>query len=396
MNVTVDHDATVIVECDSGYTSGSGISTTELTCVNGSFSPSPPTCFENCDLEAVPKSNQTMNVTVDHDATVIVECDSGYTSGSGISTTELTCVNGSFSPSPPTCFEKCFVAVPFSDYAANVSVHHEEIFNVTCSSGYSTGVSLFTELSCNDGTLSPAELPTCYENCNVSAIDFSDYSTSVQVKHSAVFNVTCNQGYSTGVSRFSEFSCNDGILSSAPPTCYENCKIPSIPNSDYSSGGDVQHIATITVTCNQGYSTGVSGFTDLTCDDGTFSPSPPTCYENCMVTVPLSDYSANVPVDHGERFNVTCNPGYSFDSASYLELSCDNSILSPDPLSSCNDIDECALDSSLCTDGRCFNLIGNYTCICNSGFVLTDLHSCTGMTTDMLLLFHKTQFIIWL
>ncbi|XP_041471900.1 epidermal growth factor-like protein 8 [Lytechinus variegatus] len=98
-----------------------------------------------------------------------------------------------------------------------------------------------------------------------------------------------------------------------------------------------------------------------------------------MVTVPLSDYSANVPVDHGERFNVTCNPGYSFDSASYLELSCDNSILSLDPLSSCNDIDECTLDSSLCTDGRCFNLIGNYTCICNSGFVLTDLHSCTAL-----------------
>ncbi|XP_041472761.1 multiple epidermal growth factor-like domains protein 10 [Lytechinus variegatus] len=140
MNVTIEHHATAVVACDSGYTSDSGI-TTELTCDNGTISPSPPTCSaictvdsdclnggtcntsastcnctsdftglncetENCNLEAVPNSNQTMNVTVEHDATAVVACDSGYTSDSGI-TTELTCDNGTISPSPPTCSAIC-------------------------------------------------------------------------------------------------------------------------------------------------------------------------------------------------------------------------------------------------------------------------------------------------
>ncbi|XP_041471621.1 mucin-4-like [Lytechinus variegatus] len=140
INATVEHDATAVVACDSGYTSGSGIITTELTCDNGTFSPSPPTCsaictvdsnclnggtcntnastcnctsdftglnceYANCALEAVPNSDQTMDVTVEHDATVVVACDPGYTSDSGI-TTELTCDNGTFSPAPhnATCF----------------------------------------------------------------------------------------------------------------------------------------------------------------------------------------------------------------------------------------------------------------------------------------------------
>ncbi|CAF4285986.1 unnamed protein product, partial [Rotaria sordida] len=49
----------------------------------------------------------------------------------------------------------------------------------------------------------------------------------------------------------------------------------------------------------------------------------------------------------------------------------------------CDDIDECSLNSSLCEDGTCINLIGSYTCDCTSGYRLDhqkciDIDECTG------------------
>ena len=50
-------------------------------------------------------------------------------------------------------------------------------------------------------------------------------------------------------------------------------------NSDYDDPQDmVDHKATITVTCDAGYSTGTGTQYDMTCSDGTFDVGAPTCY----------------------------------------------------------------------------------------------------------------------
>ncbi|XP_016648592.1 PREDICTED: wall-associated receptor kinase 2-like [Prunus mume] len=43
---------------------------------------------------------------------------------------------------------------------------------------------------------------------------------------------------------------------------------------------------------------------------------------------------------------------------------------------SCQDIDECALNATLCENGKCINKVGNYTCECNSGYHNLDDITC--------------------
>ncbi|CAL2252424.1 unnamed protein product [Prunus armeniaca] len=56
-----------------------------------------------------------------------------------------------------------------------------------------------------------------------------------------------------------------------------------------------------------------------------------------------------------------CKPGYKGNP--YLE-------------DSCRDINECALSSTLCEHGKCANKVGNYTCVCDSGYKNQDAITC--------------------
>ncbi|XP_030846977.1 fibropellin-1-like [Strongylocentrotus purpuratus] len=40
------------------------------------------------------------------------------------------------------------------------------------------------------------------------------------------------------------------------------------------------------------------------------------------------------------------------------------------------DVNECAIDTSLCNNGRCINSDGSYNCVCNTGFTLVNENSC--------------------
>ncbi|XP_063971402.1 uncharacterized protein LOC135158057 [Lytechinus pictus] len=160
MNDMLDHDASITVACNMGYSTGMGI-LTELMCSNGTLSTPPPICYENCNLNAVPFSNHTMNDMLDHDASITVACNMGYSTGMGI-LTELMCSNGTLSTPPPICYENCNLnAVPFSNHTMNDMLDHDASITVACNMGYSTGMGILTELMCSNGTLSTPP-PICY------------------------------------------------------------------------------------------------------------------------------------------------------------------------------------------------------------------------------------------
>ncbi|XP_041472543.1 uncharacterized protein LOC121421809 [Lytechinus variegatus] len=276
MNDTLEHDASIVVACDMGYSTGIGI-LTELLCNDGTLSPPPPVCYEICDLLEIPFSNHTMNDTLEHDASIVVACDMGYSTGMGI-LTELLCNDGTLSPSPPVCYEICdLLEIPFSNHTMNDTLEHDASIVVACGMGYSTGMGIVTELLCNDGTLSPSP-PVCYENCDLLEIPFSNHTMNDTLEHDASIVVACDMGYSTGMGIVTELLCNDGTLSPSPPVCYENCDLLEIPFSNHTMNDTLEHDASIVVACDMGYSTGMGILTELLCNDGTLSPSPPVCY----------------------------------------------------------------------------------------------------------------------
>ncbi|XP_063971393.1 uncharacterized protein LOC135158054 [Lytechinus pictus] len=215
MNDMLDHDASITVACNMGYSTGMGI-LTELMCSNGTLSTPPPICYENCNLNAVPFSNHTMNDMLDHDASITVSCNMGYSTGMGI-LTELMCSNGTLSTPPPICYENCNLnAVPFSNHTMNDMLDHDASITVACNMGYSTGMGILTELMCSNGTLSTPP-PICYENCNLNAVPFSNHTMNDMLDHDASITVSCNMGYSTGMGILTELMCSNGTLSTPPP-----------------------------------------------------------------------------------------------------------------------------------------------------------------------------------
>ncbi|XP_063960478.1 uncharacterized protein LOC135155444 [Lytechinus pictus] len=134
---------------------------TELMCDNGTLSAPVPVCYGNCDVDAIPFSNQTTADSLDHDASIVIACNSGYSTGMGI-LTELMCDNGTLSAPVPVCYENCDIdAIPFSNQTTADSLDHDESIVIACNSGFSTGMGILTELMCDNGTLS-APVPVCY------------------------------------------------------------------------------------------------------------------------------------------------------------------------------------------------------------------------------------------
>jgi len=44
----------------------------------------------------------------------------------------------------------------------------------------------------------------------------------------------------------------------------------------------------------------------------------------------------------------------------------------------CADTNECELNRAICGIGRCINTVGNYTCVCPEGHMLTPDNNCMG------------------
>eukprot|EP00057_Strongylocentrotus_purpuratus_P030161 XP_780867.2 PREDICTED: sushi, von Willebrand factor type A, EGF and pentraxin domain-containing protein 1 [Strongylocentrotus purpuratus] len=328
----VDHASTITVNCDPGYSTGTGTDQ-DLTCYNGNFNDDPPVCYANCppldDFDNGVRSGDS--IPFYHNEQVSYTCNNGFTL---VGSTSLTCGDGDWNDVQPVCLANCAVsAVPDSDYSSGGSVTHGTTFNVTCDSGFSTGTTRATEFSCNDGVLSPDTLPTCYEDCEPPTVQYSDYRVQQpDVLHNTDITITCWANYSIDAdSQSATLSCNDGSFQEDTPTCYENCPEISDPDNGIITSGEspFYHLEVVTFECSDNFT--LIGQSEITCNDGAFDNDPPICLAECKPPViPNSNATSSSPLlESGSTITVTCDDGYSNGQSRSTTSTCDNGELEP-------------------------------------------------------------------
>ncbi|XP_071506109.1 complement factor H-like [Diadema antillarum] len=331
----VDHATTITVECDPGYSTGTGTDT-DMTCSNGDFDVPDPVCYENCGVLAstFPNGQRSGNTSpYYHGEVVTYTCDSGHTL---VGAAVINCTDGSWSAKEPSCLANCDVgAVPNSDYASGGDVNHGSTFDITCNDGYSTGESRVSSYTCDDGTLTPSELPTCYADCTPPVVPYSDYASQQDtVFHSTSFNITCWSNYSVGPdSQVAALSCDNGNLAGEPVTCYANCPDISPPNDGEIIAGESPffHEEKAVFQCSNNFT--LVGENEITCSNGTWDKDSPVCQAKCQrPVIPDSNSTSSTPLlEHEETILIVCDTGHSNGQSQTSTSTCQNGILTPTP-----------------------------------------------------------------
>ncbi|XP_072164366.1 zona pellucida sperm-binding protein 3 receptor-like [Diadema setosum] len=219
--------------------------------------------------------------------TAIFSCDNGY---SLVGSTEVGCTGtGEWVPTIPKCKGHCpHPTVPNSNFAeadTNLTVPHGEYVVVECEFGYSpgSGANLPVPLTCNDGLWDPEM--TCSESEECSSVpevlgggtpSFAPDATCYPLF--AEVEIGCSGVLFGSSSAFYNGSWSYGRTSSSP-TCEESfCASPSPPDNGSELYPRDEYVLydTASFSCDNGYS--LIGSTEVGCTGtGEWVPTIPKC-----------------------------------------------------------------------------------------------------------------------
>ncbi|XP_071503230.1 C4b-binding protein alpha chain-like [Diadema antillarum] len=321
---------TAFFSCDIGY---SLVGSTEVGCTGtGEWVPAIPKCKENCIVPVVANGNTSSayGTSKSQGQGIEVTCDEGYNL---TGPRDVICNDGIWEPFIGQCLSHCLhPTVPNSNFAeadSHVTVPHGEYVVVECDFGYSpgSGANLPVPLTCNDGswdsTVTCSESEECSSTPDVLgggtpsfSPDATCYPLSAEVEidcsgvlfgssgafyngswaygwtsssptceeypgdQYALYDVAsfdCNEGYSLIGSR--ELMCTGtGQWEPAIPLCAENCIVPSLANGSCSitAGTSLLSGQTISILCEDDFT--LTGPDSVTCRNGVWEPIIGDCF----------------------------------------------------------------------------------------------------------------------
>ncbi|XP_038078003.1 uncharacterized protein LOC119745597 isoform X2 [Patiria miniata] len=315
---------TVNFQCDSGF---SIIGASVSTCIDGSWSLPVPTCSPDCGDPGTPaQGSQVGDPTYLMGTTVTFECDAGYDL---VGASVISCEDGAWSRSTPTCFANCIDPGTPDNGMQSGSYGNGGILTFTCNGGYSLlGASA---ISCSDGSWSN-DVPTCEADC-------ADPGTPVNGKQTGTFSngdtlsFECNAGYTLVGAR--NATCRSGTYDELVPSCFANCVDPGTPTLG-SQSGTYDHADVVTYSCAVGFE--LVGAEQITCEDGAWSNSVPSCLANCTDPGTPAFGSQTGNYGNSEVVFFNCSVGYTLVGAE--QITCVNGGWS-------NSVPSCKAD---CTD----------------------------------------------
>ncbi|XP_071478273.1 complement receptor type 2-like [Diadema antillarum] len=276
---------TVTFGCDS---TSSLVGVTTSRCESGgTWNPSTvPSCADKCLPPVVANSDYATQLQpVDHATTITVECDPGYSTGTGTDT-DMTCNNGNFDVADPVCYE-----CRFEDLPAQEGTYFDPSPTQDC---YDSGTRILYQCTggtlygppyndCNGGTWAIPFAPTCEADyCPRPTLDNKGTISPDKVEYNPFETVTFGCDNTSSLVGVITSRCESGGTwnPSIVPSCAENtCGRPTLDDKGTISPDKQEYNAFERVDFGCGGTSTLVGVATGWCEwDGTWNPSAvPSC-----------------------------------------------------------------------------------------------------------------------
>ncbi|XP_072135079.1 C4b-binding protein-like isoform X2 [Mobula birostris] len=261
---------------------------------------------------------------------------------------KITCeATGKWSPSPPTCRDQCGKPPTLENGAPRDQLN--ETFPVgtrvyyTCHPGYGFQDSSIPWVVCQGNlTWSPLQATCNPRSCGSPGEILNGHYNATGNTFGSTVHFYCNKGF-TLVGRDTR-QCDVDGWSGQVPTC-EVVKCPDPPtiaNGTVSGLGNRdfwEYGMVASYSCVPGLK--LVGAAKITCEaTGKWSPSPPTCRDQCGKPptlengAPRDQLNETFPV--GTRVYYTCHPGYGFQNSSIPWVVCQGNLTWSPLQATCN------------------------------------------------------------
>ncbi|RXN11710.1 membrane cofactor -like isoform X1 [Labeo rohita] len=251
------------------------------------------------------------------------KCDDGYTmKGEGY----IVCKENGWSPEPPQCIAQCTQSsfgprnvIVTADHLSTQSFADGVTVTIQCMVGYKPAGSKASKSVTSVKCPSPPSI----ENGQLVDVplDYYDYSQAVSYR--------CNGGFDI-IGQSTIHCSEDGTFKPDPPTCFDGCPAPIVPNAKRIGGRSRSYKRNhfIEYKCDDGYT--MKGEGHIVCKENGWSPEPPQCIGPCNspvlkehVTL-TQEFRSQKSFPHGSTVTVECIHGYkSDDSTESQSITCE-------------------------------------------------------------------------
>ncbi|XP_065196227.1 sushi, von Willebrand factor type A, EGF and pentraxin domain-containing protein 1-like [Sycon ciliatum] len=291
----IRYQESVTYTCNTGYTL-SGVNTS--TCAANGTILTPSCLAVTCQVPPISNGTSSQTGMIRYQASVTYTCNTGYTL-SGVNTS--TCAADGTILTPSCLAVNCTVPNITNGQQAVSEISFQQTANYSCSAHHVLVGETWPACQANRTLTST---PTCKDvTCQVPTISNGTSSQAGMIRYQESVTYTCNTGYTLSGVNTSKCAADGTILT---PSCLAvTCQVPPISNGTSSQTGMIRYQASVTYTCNTGYT--LRGVNTSTCAaDGTILT--PSCIAvNCTVPNITNGQQAVSEISFQQTANYSCS-----------------------------------------------------------------------------------------
>ncbi|KAL9989280.1 hypothetical protein ACROYT_G003813 [Oculina patagonica] len=245
-----------------------------LTCNNGAWSASVPSCKAYCLKVRDPPNGRMFGTRFSHGRVVSFECNTGYQL---VGDRAVRCIHVRWNSTVPVCKATTCTkpAIPSNSYiiypqSNQVNFTHGTHVFLACRNGYYLKGS--PTMVCNQ-TVWVKKGISCIASCPVLSSIKDGIITHVTLKEGGEVDIKCRTNYTLVGS--SKLRCINGGWNDSLPSCKAPCPDPGQLYQGNMIGNDFRHNKTVTFTCPRDYV--MVGARTIKCSNGRWNNTKPSC-----------------------------------------------------------------------------------------------------------------------